>query len=321
VAALIVEGVRKRYGEVTALDGVELEVSPGEVVALLGPNGAGKTTLVSVVAGLLRADAGRVRVAGFDVAREPHAARLRLGLAPQELGVYPTLSVRENLRFHGELAGLRRAELDRRVAEVAEALALGGLLRRAARTLSGGEARRLHTGMSVMGRPALLLLDEPTAGADVGMRAQLLALVRALAADGAGVCYSTHYLHEVEQLDASVAILDAGRIVARGSLAALVGRHARAGVELRFDGPPPVLEGESNVRRAPDGTLCVATDEPPAIAAARILARLGDATSRLRAVELIEPSLESVFLDVTGRRFSAGDGSERDGLRANGGPP
>jgi ABC-2 type transport system ATP-binding protein len=263
VAALIVEGVRKRYGELTALDGVDLEIAPGEVLALLGPNGAGKTTLVSIVAGLLRADAGRVRVAGHDVAREPHAARLRLGLAPQELGVYPTLSVRENLRFHGELAGLRRAELERRVAEVAEALALAPLLARPARTLSGGEARRLHTGMSVMGRPALLLLDEPTAGADVGMRAQLLGLVRALAAAGTGVCYSTHYLHEVEQLDATVAILDAGRIAARGSLAALLARHGRA------------------------------------------------------RLELVKPSLERVFLEVTGRRFSSnGEGIGSDAARA-----
>ena len=254
-AALAVRGVRKRHGDVTALDGVELEIAPGEVLALLGPNGAGKTTLVSIVAGLLRADAGRVRVAGHDIERDAHGARLLLGLAPQELGVYPTLSVRENLRFHGELAGLRRAELQRRVAEVAEALALAPLLGRPARTLSGGEARRLHTGMSVMGRPALLLLDEPTAGADVEMRAQLLALVRKLAADGAGVCYSTHYLHEVEQLGASVAILDAGRIVARGALAALLARYGRA------------------------------------------------------RLELVKPSLESVVLDVTGRRCSP----ERDG--------
>ncbi|MBS1868364.1 MAG: ABC transporter ATP-binding protein [Actinobacteria bacterium] len=311
---LVAEGVRKRYGALVALDDVDLEIAAGEVLALLGPNGAGKTTLVSIVAGLRRADAGRVEVAGCDVARDPHGARLRLGLAPQELGVYPTLSVRDNLRFHGELAGLRGAELRRRIAEAAQALALERLLARAARTLSGGEARRLHTAMSVMGRPALLLLDEPTAGADLDMRAQLLALVRALAAEGTGVCYSTHYLHEVERLGASVAIIDAGRIAARGSLDALVGRYGRAGVELRFDGPPPPLDGD----RVSDTSVRVATREAPAEAAARILARLGAETRRLRAVELIEPSLESVFLDVTGRRFSvnghhAGGGEDDDG--------
>ncbi|HMJ01335.1 MAG TPA: ABC transporter ATP-binding protein [Conexibacter sp.] len=303
--ALIVDGVRKRYGEITALDGVELEIVAGEVVALLGPNGAGKTTLVSIVAGLRRPDAGHVTVDGIDVVRHPHRARARLGLAPQELGVYPTLSVRDNLRFHGELSGLHRAELARRVAEIAEALALEGLLERAARTLSGGEARRLHTAMSVMGQPRLLLLDEPTVGADIGMRAQLLTLVRELAAAGAGVCYSTHYLPEVEQLGASVAIIDAGRIVARGSLGALVGAHGRAAVELRFDGAPPALDGEPDVH-VEGTTMRVATDAPPAVAAARILAGLGTATVRLRAVELIQPSLESVFLDLTGRRFAAG---------------
>ena len=249
-AALVVEDVHKRYDGRVALAGVDLEIAAGEVVALLGPNGAGKTTLVSIVAGLRRADAGRVAVAGHDVARTPQHARAQLGLAPQELGVYPTISVRDNLRFHGELAGLRRGELTRRVADVAQALALDALLGRAARTLSGGERRRLHTAMSVMGRPALLLLDEPTAGADVGMRAQLLALVRRLAGDGVAVCYSTHYLPEVEQLGATVAILDAGRIAARGSLDALLARYGRA------------------------------------------------------RVELVKPSLESVFLDVTGHRYS-----------------
>jgi ABC-2 type transport system ATP-binding protein len=229
---LVVEGLHKRYGELTALDGVDLEIAAGEVLALLGANGAGKTTLVSIVAGLRRADAGRVRVAGFDVVRAPRAARAALGLVPQELGVYRTLSVRDNLRFHGELAGLRKAELARRVAELAEALALGELLGRAARTLSGGEARRLHTAIGVIGRPRLLLLDEPTAGADAGMRAQLLALVRALAAEGTAVCYTTHYLPEVEQLGASIAIIDAGRVVTRGSLAALVAAHGRARVEV-----------------------------------------------------------------------------------------
>jgi ABC-2 type transport system ATP-binding protein len=305
---LLVEGVRKRYGDTIALDGVDLEIAAGEIVALLGPNGAGKTSLVSIVAGLRRPDAGSVHVAGVDALREPHAVRAHLGLAPQELGVYPTLSVRDNLRFHGELAGLRRTALSRRVAEVADALALSGLLQRAARELSGGEARRVHTAMSVMGRPRLLLLDEPTAGADIGMRAQLLELVRTLAAEGAAVCYSTHYLPEVEQLGASIAIIDAGRIVARGPLQALVAAHSSAAVELRFEGPPPEL-AEMPQARADGATLRVATEESPAVAAARILAGLGDATRRLRAVELIEPSLETVFLELTGRRFS----SDRNG--------
>jgi ABC-2 type transport system ATP-binding protein len=255
---LVVKGVRKRYGDTIALDGVDLDIAAGEIVALLGPNGAGKTSLVSIVAGLRRPDTGSVQVAGVDALRKPHAARARLGLAPQELGIYPTLSVRDNLRFHGELAGLRRTALTRRVAEVADALALGDLLRRAARELSGGEARRLHTAMSVIGRPQLLLLDEPTTGADVGMRVQLLELVRTLAAEGAAVCYSTHYLQEVEQLGASVAIIDAGRIVARGPLRTLVAAHGSAAIELRFDGPPPRLEEEPHART--DGaTLRVAT--------------------------------------------------------------
>ncbi|HEX7291912.1 MAG TPA: ABC transporter ATP-binding protein [Conexibacter sp.] len=304
--ALVVEGLCKRYGDVTALDGVNLEIAAGEVVGLIGPNGAGKTTMVSIAATLRRADAGRVIVAGHDATREPHAVRARLGLAPQDLGVYPTLSVRDNLRLHGKLVGLRRAILERRIAEVAEALRLEDLLHRAARTLAGGEARRLHTAMSVLGRPALVLLDEPTAGADVQTRTGLLELVQALAAEGIGVCYSTHYLPEVESLGATVAIMNAGRIVVRGSLSALVASYGSTGVELRFDGPPPVLDGEPGVRVA-GSTLCVATNEPPAVAAARILARLGAETRRLCSIELIQPSLERVFIDVTGGRENRGE--------------
>jgi ABC-2 type transport system ATP-binding protein len=306
-----VEGVHKRYGDTVALRGVELVVAAGEILALLGPNGAGKTSLVSIVAGLVKPDSGRVRIAGLDSQRE--AATAQIGLAPQDLGVYPTLTVRDNLRFHGELAGMRRGVLARRIAEVAEALTLEHLLGRAARELSGGEARRLHTAMSVMHRPRLLLLDEPTAGADIGMRAQLLALVRRLADDGAAVCYSTHYMAEVEQLGASVAIIDAGRIVARGPLQTLVSAHGGNAVELRFEGRPPDLAGEPYVH-VDDATVRVSTADPPAVAAASILAGLGDATRRLRSVELIEPSLESVFLELTGRRF----GRE---LNGNGGRP
>jgi ABC-2 type transport system ATP-binding protein len=300
---LVIEGLRKNYGPVTALAGVDLDIEPGEVLALLGPNGAGKTTLVSVVAGLLRPDAGHVEVDGIDVQAHPGQARRRLGLAPQETGVYPTLSVYDNLRFYGELEGLRRKVLRRRIEEVADALALSELVGRQARALSGGEARRLHTAMVLMHRPALLLLDEPTTGVDVSTRAKLLAVVRQLAAEGSSICYSTHYLAEVEQLGASVAILDDGRVVARGPLDELVSAHGQAAVELHFDGVPPALAGVAT-EQIDDSTVRIPTERPPAIEAAAALGRLGDAAQRLRSVELIQPSLESVFLALTGRRFT-----------------
>lgn len=293
--------VRKSYGTVSALDGVELEIDAGEVMALLGPNGAGKTTLVSVVAGLCRPDSGTVLVDGVSVVSAPWKARRRTGLAPQELGVYPVLSVRDNLRFFGELAGLRRRQLADRIDEVVELLDLTKVLDRPVRFLSGGHKRRVHTGVALLSRPPLLLLDEPTAGVDVATRAAVLDAVRGVAAEGAAVCYSTHYLAEVETLGCSVAILDSGRIVAHGSVADLIDTHAQSALEMSFDGPPPyVAAGRRN--EVIGETVRIITDEP-ARDAATALRSLGPDAQRLHSIAIVRPSLESVFLALTGRRF------------------
>jgi ABC-2 type transport system ATP-binding protein len=304
---LTVSDLHKAYGATVALAGVDLEVAPGEIVGLLGPNGAGKTSLVSIVSGLRRADRGTVLVGGIDVARAPDRAQRLLGLAPQETGVYLPLTVRDNLRFFAGLAGLRRNELRRRVDEVADTLGLAPLMDRTASELSGGERRRLHTAMALVHRPRLVLLDEPTTGADVRTRAEILGLVRRLAADGSAVVYSTHYLHEVEELDATVAVIDHGRIVARGSVADLVRASGSSALELRFEGTVP------DAARPPgaviDGTTVRVPADDPAGVAAGILARLGDDATALRSLEVLHPSLESVFLSVTGRRFD-GDGQD-----------
>src|SRR5262249_31994579 len=177
---LAIAGLKKAYGSVVALQGVDLEIAEGEIVGLLGPNGAGKTTLVSIVVGLRHADAGAVCVKGIDALRYPEKVRPFLGLVPQDLGVYPPLTVRANLRFFGELAGLRGKPLQLRIDEIAHALNLEKLLTRKAGELSGGQKRRLHTAMALLGRPRLLFLDEPTAGADVETRMAILAVVKQL---------------------------------------------------------------------------------------------------------------------------------------------
>lgn len=207
---LRVENVHKSYGDVQALRGVDFSIDPGEIIALLGHNGAGKTTLVSIVAGLRKPDSGSVHVAGIDVVRRPYDARIHLGLAPQDLGIYMPVSVRQNLSYFGQLSGMGGRALAERIDEVADGIGLDELLDRPAAKLSGGEKRRLHTAIALVHRPPLLLLDEPTTGADVATRARLLDLVRRLAADGTAICYSTHYLGEVETLDARVSILDEG---------------------------------------------------------------------------------------------------------------
>ena len=213
---LHVEGLVKAYREHLVLDGVDLDVARGQVLGLVGANGAGKTTLISIVAGLRAPDAGRVTVAGVDALAHRAAASRHIGLAPQELGIYPTLTARANLRTFAELAGLRPRVARARADEVAELLGLTSCLAQRADTLSGGQKRRLHTGLAVLHRPDLLFLDEPTVGADVQSRAGILDLVRDMAAAGTAVVYTTHYLTELEQLQADVAVLDRGRIAAAG---------------------------------------------------------------------------------------------------------
>lgn len=302
-AALRVESVVKRYGDRVALDDVSLVVEPGEVCGLLGPNGAGKTTLVSIVAGLRAADAGRVSVAGIDLATGGRKARAQVGLAAQETGIYPTVSVRENLVLFADLAGYRNPERDQRVDEVAETLELTEFLPRLARHLSGGEKRRLHTAMALLHRPRVLLLDEPTTGVDVSTRARLLAAVTALAAeDGTAVVYSTHYLPEIEDLGATVAILDRGRFLARGTLDELITAHGSGSLEVTFDGAAPQLSGAG---LEVDGPTLRLSTERPGIAMADIIGQLGADADRVTSVDVKRPSLESVFMALTGRRYTA----------------
>jgi ABC-2 type transport system ATP-binding protein len=296
---LHVAGLKKAYGDVVALQGVDLDVARGEIVSLLGPNGAGKTTLVSIVAGLRKADAGVVEVDGIN-ARKPSAdVRRRIGLAPQDLGLYPVVSVRNNLLLFGRLAGLSEKEIRSRIDEVADALDITELLDRLGGKLSGGQKRRVHTAIALLHRPQLLLLDEATAGADVETRSQILDLVRALAADGSAVLYSTHYLTEVEQLDANVVLLDDGKVIARGGVRDLVRAHAAPVVELIFDGEVPQIDvdGQSTV----DGQKVRLPTTDPAETIASVVPQLPRGS--LASVEIVRPNLEAVYLALAGRRY------------------
>lgn len=283
---LEVKELEKSYHDVTALDGVSLVVAPGEVVGLLGPNGAGKTTLVSIICGLRRADAGSVWVCGVDALTHPQRAREHIGLAPQELGIYPVDRVRQTLAFFGELGGLRGAGLSRQVERVAESLRLTDLMDRKAGELSGGQKRRLHTAIALLNEPPLVLLDEATTGADVETRAGLIDLVSELAENGAAVLYSTHYLGEVEALGARILILDRGHVIADGPIAELASRNGGSYVELTF---------ADSTRRIPV--------RDPGREIAGILGSLGPEAAELQGVEIIHSSLETVFLQLTGRRY------------------
>lgn len=311
-AILEITGLAKSYGSVPALAQVDLSVEAGEICALLGPNGAGKSTLVSIVAGLLRPDAGSVIVNGVDAIARSDTARGFIGLAAQELAIYPTVSVRDNLTLFGRLLGLKRQLLRDRITDAAERMDLTRLLERQARHLSGGEKRRLHTAVALLARPPLLILDEPTAGVDVGTRNQMIESIRQLARDeGCAVCYSTHYLGEVESLRASVAVLDHGRIIARGAIDDLVREHARSAVELHFAGQPPTVDPGPGLDLEVDGNVLRIYGDDPAGIAASVLAGSVAVRDSLRTVEFVTPSLEAVFLALTGRRWSTADAARR----------
>ncbi len=238
---LVAEGLVKRYGARRALDGFDLTIEPGEIAGLVGHNGAGKTTFVEVVTGLVRPDSGRVSVGGIDVRRDPRGARQRLGFAPQELALYVSATVRDNLRLFAALAGLRRAAVHRAVARVAEELQLTDVFDQRAGLLSGGQQRRTQAAGALVGDAPLLLLDEPTAGADPQTRAALLAAVRERAAAGAAVLYTTHYLPELADLGATLAVARSGRVIARGTQDDLV-RGLPGELRLRLGGTePPAL--------------------------------------------------------------------------------
>ena len=215
-----VQALRKRFAsaERPALDGVDLSIEAG-VFGLLGPNGAGKTTLISILTGLLPKDSGRVSIGGVDLDRDPHAARRLLGLVPQELAFYPSLSVHENLKLFARLTpGADGARLDGAIASAQ----LGAHLRKRAQALSGGLKRRLNLAIGLLGSARLLLLDEPTAGVDAQSRNFLLETVERLGREGYTVLYTSHYLDEIERVCARVAILDHGRVLAQGALAELL---------------------------------------------------------------------------------------------------
>ena len=294
---LSVRDVHKAYGDITALRGASLDVAAGSIVSLLGRNGAGKSTLLSIIAGLVKADAGSVTVDGVDVLANPKAATGLVGIAPQRTGIYPPLSVRENLEFFGELSGLSRTERRARSTTVAEQLGLASLLDRKAMKLSGGEARRLHTGCALMHRPKVLMLDEPTVGADVTTRVQLIDAVRQLAADGAAIIYTTHYLPEVEALDASIVIIDDGRVLTAGSREELIDAHRATGLDLHTLSPltPDLVQVFGAVESSP--LHYRVTDN---IALPEVVARLAVAGIGIESVQARKPDLESVFLAVTG---------------------
>ncbi|MEE6281277.1 ABC transporter ATP-binding protein [Georgenia sp. MJ170] len=306
-AVLQVSDLVRTFGELRAVDGVSFHITPGETYGLLGPNGAGKTTTISMVAGLIAADDGEIKVRGQRMGPSQVGPKRHLGLVPQDLAIYPELSARENLQFFGRLHGMTGQQLRRRTDEVLDLIGLTDRAKGPTKEFSGGMKRRLNIGIGLLHRPELLILDEPTVGVDPQSRNAILESVEALATEGMAVLYTTHYMEEAERLCDRIAIIDAGTIQAegtRGELIRIVGELD----EIRLIGAGDVSAAAEALRSldavdqvAVDGrtlTLHV-RDAPTAVVA--VVTTAGSVGLELSDVEITRPDLESVFLHLTGK--------------------
>ena len=288
-------GAVKRYGDLTALDGLDLMLHRGELLALLGPNGAGKSTAIGLLLGLLRADAGRVELFGRDP--QDIRARRRVGVMLQSAALPPTLSVAELLRLTMSYYPAPRA-----LQESADLAGIADLLPRRYAGLSGGQQRRVQFAMALCGRPELLFLDEPTVGMDIDARRRLWSAIRQLVAEGCAVVLTTHYLEEAEALAQRVVVLAKGRVLSDGSVHALRARVTQARIRCVTDLDPAAVAGWPSVASAvhEDGRLDVRTES-----AEQVVRRLLDADPSLRELEVLRAGLAEAFTELTREQEAA----------------
>lgn len=307
---LEIRNIRKAYGPLLALDGVSMDVQPGEILGLLGPNGAGKTTTVSIACGLLKPDSGEIRIAGEPLLRDADPRKRRLGLVPQDLALHEELSALENLRFFGALYGLGGEPL--RDASRAS-LDFVGLLDRATDkvgTYSGGMKRRLNLAAGLLHDPAILLLDEPTVGVDPQSRNAIFENLETLRAKGKSLLYTTHYMEEAERLCDRLVILDHGKVIASGTLAELAGKLA-ASERLIVEVAGPAQEDRLKELRAIPGVENAEASGNQFLLRLDDLGRTGPEVIRhlasrgvvCRRLHSERPDLEEIFLHLTGKEL------------------
>ncbi len=278
---LTLRNLRKKFGDLIAVDGLSLRIEPGEVFGLLGPNGAGKSTTIGMSVGMIRPDAGDVTLEGFGDPMNPPVRRA-IGVAPQSLAIYEDLTARENMVFFGRLQSMRGRTLRRRVDLTLEMVGLSSRQFDRVATFSGGMKRRLNLAAAMIHEPPLLLLDEPTAGVDPQSRNSILELVRSLAAQGVTILYTTHYMEEAAKLCSRVAVVDHGRLLAIGTVPDLVRTHGGTTVIT-------VDRGDRSER--------IETSDP----VRDVATIMADPTRGISGLRIDRPDLESVFLNLTGR--------------------
>lgn len=307
INAIDVVGLKKTFGELHAVQGVDFVAKQGEILSLLGPNGAGKSTTISMLCGLLAPSAGEASVMGHSIVKNPAEAKASLGFVPQDIALYPDLSARENLIFWGKMYGLRGGALKSRVDEVLDIIGLTDRQTDRIDKYSGGMKRRVNIGAALLHRPKVIIMDEPTVGIDPQSRRHILDNVKELNRQGMTVLYTTHYMEEAAEISDHIAIMDRGKIIAIGAhddLIKLVGEQSR--IELTLNTEPAeicqawrLVHGVSHVDAA-HGVVSVLADDSN-----QVLPHLFEAASqmdvRITSVDIQEPDLETVFLHLTGR--------------------
>lgn len=297
-SAIQISGVKKSYGKLEALKGVDFEIQRGEFFGLLGPNGAGKSTLISIMAGLTRMSAGHITVLGHDVVTDWRAARMNLGVVPQELVFDPFFKVEEMLHIQAGYYGCG-AESRPWIDHLLNKLDLSDKRNAAMRALSGGMKRRVLIAQALVHKPQVVILDEPTAGVDVELRRTLWSFMRELHAGGTTVVLTTHYLEEAQEMCSRIAILDKGRLCALESTESLIARHPFRFLRLKLagNGLPEALKPMVVSEKNGGVELKLSTVDHPI---GGVLDALRDAGCKVEDIQTRDPDLEDIFVEITG---------------------
>ncbi len=304
---LKVEGLYKHFNHIKAVDGINFEVAEGEVFGLLGPNGAGKSTTISMISTLFPPDKGQILFKGSSIGKDAKSLQKKLGVVPQDVALYPTLTGYENLGFWGNMYGLRGKLLKQRIEEVASVIGIQERLKDRVDKYSGGMKRRLNIGAALLHKPELLIMDEPTVGIDPQSRNHILDTVLQLNRQGMTIIYTSHYMEEVEYLCSRICIMDQGKIIASGTKDELVEIiKGQQQVSLKLDKINDSLV--ERIKRLPgvgkaevvEGEITVAGESVDGILA-DIIAEVGKSGSHIAGIDVRKPNLESVFLHLTGK--------------------
>ncbi len=305
-----VKELTKIYDGRKAVDSINFEIKKGEAFGLLGPNGAGKTTTISMLSSLIPPTSGDALIEGKSIIKEPIEVKKRIGVVPQDIALYPTLSALENLFFWGGMYGLSGKILKEKVDEVLQIVGLTERSKDIIKKYSGGMKRRINIAVGLLPSPQLLILDEPTVGVDPQSRTNILETLKGLNKNGLTILYTSHYMEEVEFLCNRIAIMDLGKIIAQGTqneLRLLVGKMDSLRIEATDEVPPGLEEVIRKVSEADEIKIAAHSIEILTLHGRRILPRiiktLGDNNIRIKSVEVEEPNLESVFLHLTGREL------------------